>query len=74
MAIRVKIVEGAINYPQSTAPIGRQSVDTEDDHRTELSNKLEEETLDEKRKKKKKTKGKKDSMTYSPPHMRLVLS
>ena len=30
MAIRVKIVEGAMNYPQSTAPIGRQSVDTQD--------------------------------------------
>ena len=54
MAVKIKIVEGAINFPQSTAPIGRQSVDTEDDDRTELSNKLEEESLDEKRKKKEK--------------------
>lgn len=37
MAIKIKIVEGAINFPQSTAPIGRQSVDTEDDDRTELA-------------------------------------
>jgi len=63
MAIRIKIVEGAINFPQSTAPIGRQSVDTVDDDRTELA---EDESLDEKRKKrrkkkkKKKKKGKKD--------------
>jgi hypothetical protein len=54
MAIRVKIVEGAINFPQSTAPIGRQSVDTQDPDRTELA---EDEALDEKKKKKK---GKKD--------------
>ena len=58
MAIRVKIVEGAINFPQSTAPIGRQSVDTQDPDRTELA---EDEALDEKKKKKKKKKkGKKD--------------
>jgi len=55
MAIRIKIVEGAINFPQSTAPIGRQSVDTDDD-RTKLA---EDESLDEKRKKKKKKKKKK---------------
>ena len=54
MAIRVKIVEGAINFPQSTAPVGRKSVDTKDDDRTELSNKLEEDNLDEKKKKGKK--------------------
>ena len=56
MAIKIKIVEGAINFPQSTAPIGRKSVDTKDDDRTELSNKLEEDNLDEKKKKKKKGK------------------
>ena len=60
MAIRIKIQEGSINFPQSTAPIGRQSVDTQDTDRTELSNKLEEDNLDEKRKKKKKKGGKKD--------------
>ena len=37
MAIRIKIIEGAMNFPQSTAPIGRQSVDTEDNDRTELA-------------------------------------
>ena len=57
MAIRIKIVEGTINFPQTTAPVGRQSVDTQDPDRTELSNKLEEDALDEKKKKKK---GKKD--------------
>ena len=56
MKIKIKIQEGAINYPQTTAPIGRQSVDTQDPDRTELSNKLEEDNLDEKRKKKKKKK------------------
>ena len=62
MAIRIKIVEGAMNFPQSTAPIGRQSVDVPEEDRTKLA---EDENLDEKRKKrkkkkKKKKKGKKD--------------
>ena len=59
MSIKIKIIEGAMNHRQSTSPIGRQSVDTQDPDRTELSNKLEEDSLDEKRKKKKKKKKKK---------------
>ena len=53
MAIRIKITEGSNNYKQTTAPIGRQTVDTEDSARTKLA---EEEVIDEKKKKK----GKKD--------------
>jgi len=62
MAIRIKITEGSNNYRQSTGQIGRPSVDVPGDpDRTKLSNRLEEDNLDEKRKKKKKKKkGKKD--------------
>ena len=51
MKIKVKIQEGSMNYPQSTAPIGRQTVDTQDPDRTKLA---EEEVIDEKKKKGKK--------------------
>ena len=51
MKIKVKIQEGSINYRQSTAPIGRQTVDTQDPDRTKLA---EEEVIDEKKKKGKK--------------------
>ena len=51
MAIKIKIQEGGMNYPQSTAPIGRQTVDTQDPDRTKLA---EEEVIDEKKKKGKK--------------------
>ena len=51
MAIRIKIVEGAMNYRQSTGQIGRASVDVPGDpDRTKLA---EEEAIDEKRKGKK---------------------
>ena len=57
MTIRIKIVEGAMNHPQSTSPRTRQTVDVQGDpDRTELA---EDESLDEKRKKKKKKKKKK---------------
>ena len=39
MALKIKIVEGALNFPQSTAPVNRQSVDTEDADRTKLAEK-----------------------------------
>ena len=51
MAIKIKIKEGAINFPQSTSPVGRQTVDTQDPDRTKLA---EEEVIDEKKKKGKK--------------------
>ena len=51
MAIKIKILEGTINYPQSTSPVGRQTVDTDDPNRTKLA---EEEVIDEKKKKGKK--------------------
>ena len=51
MSIKIKIREGAINHRQSTSPIGRQSVDTQDPDRTKLA---EEEVIDEKKKKGKK--------------------
>ena len=47
MAIRIKIVEGSINYSQSTGQIGRASVDVPGSDRTKLA---EEEAIDEKRK------------------------
>jgi hypothetical protein len=59
MAIKIdmkEIVFSPVGGPRSI----QNPVDTADDDRTELSNKLEEEALDEKRKKKKKKKGKKD--------------
>ena len=58
MAIKIdmkEIVFSPVGGPRSI----QNPVDTADDDRTELSNKLEEETLDEKRKKKKKKKKKK---------------
>ena len=58
MAIKIdmkEIVFSPVGGPKSI----QNPVDTKDDDRTELSNKLEEETLDEKRKKKKKKKKKK---------------
>ena len=39
MSIKIKIIEGAMNIPQSTAPISRQTVDTEDPDRTKLAEK-----------------------------------
>ena len=66
MAIRIKIKEGSINFRQSTGQIGRATEDVPGNpDRTRLSNNLEEDSLDEKRKKrkkkkKKKKKGKKD--------------
>jgi hypothetical protein len=59
MAIKIdmkEIVFSPVGGPRSI----QNSVDTTGDDRTKLSNKLEEEALDEKRKKKKKKKGKKD--------------
>ena len=83
MAIRIKIIEGAMNHPQTTSPGIRQTVDVSGDpDRTKLA---EDESLDEKRKKKKRNERKrrkrrkvkkiavivlpKGSMTYFPPHM-----
>ena len=39
MGLKIKIVEGAMNHPQSTAPVSRQTVDTEDPDRTKLAEK-----------------------------------
>ena len=75
MAIRIKIVEGAMNYRQSTGQIGRASVDVPGDpDRTKLA---EEEAIDEKKKKVKKTAVivlLKESMMCFPPPVHLVLS
>ena len=59
MKINIKITEGAMNFPQSTAPIGRQSVDSEDNDNEKLADpaaKRDDETKGEVKNKKNKKK------------------